>query len=887
MSDTNPEEEHRQEMSEVNSPSRSKSLIQSMLQRLSDAEHNDPYHKRPNTPPYRCRAASGETDAADILRAEVVAVTEEDDNSNDVQQSEVPTETHEDLKSPSMESEESDEGNSGIHILHAVLETPVVGEETSIPPAVIPRWERKVFKPCPLVLDTRRPPPPIPSKKKILPTPPVLNTRSPPPPVYPKKPFLPTPPVLDTRPLPPPIPSKKKILPTPPVLNTRSPPPPVYPKKMFLPSPPVLDIRTPPTPKSCKRSFLHSSPVQDPRTPTPPKSPKTRFLPRLPVQKEDVLLSPRDSLFMNSVITKSQCQFLQPLLDPPPTCTSQGSEVVQKMEPTGSIMEQDLIEPRGKVLGSLPKASMPEEKGLMGEPKLLSKPPSRNKHLSLGLEGRSKDSLNGSTSSGPETREISPDLLPVPLPRSRFLTPIVDKENSGVESVLSDRDKDQINVEVGGLLQPVRNEGGAEEAVIQDTVLRSKHPNMNMKADKVTKSARKIIDRWKENIRKERGKEEIRGEDVEKETENKLHSVNLHRGQNSVRLQAQMTAIEEEEGGKDEEEDSNEEDDNDEEDQEGEDQEGEEFSSVTCMQQSPMSEQPSQAESFRRQGSIISSFKFNFSPVSLMDEILTGEEWAPFLSPNSRRCSSPSVDQSERTSQHGYNDNSQIKNEPELGSLNNVEQNLMDTDISVYEEVIVNLSDKTVENQYDAAQKKVKCNDNGVKAILESETLLDYGAAGRSKLDRSRAKSSNGSNYSVEPIRNQPLDLSCVKSHEVLDSSAQKHRIELNKKRKHRVPKLKKGFFRIGRTTIGAPDIQVKQSSPNSSAASSTPCDIFPTSVFYSIPPSIEQQDTVGSPTQGNLPIKSSDVHSSIVNVSSPRSNVITALRNWAKRKPL
>ncbi|KAJ8000904.1 hypothetical protein DPEC_G00185230 [Dallia pectoralis] len=541
---------------------------------------------------------------------------------------------------------------------------------------------------------------------------------------------------------------------------------------------------------------------------------------------------PQDSLCLNYG-PQSQRQFRQPPLDPTPPYTSLGNEEVEKMEPTGSVAAH------------------------------------------FKSRGRSKDSPDGSTSSEPETRDIScPDYQPVPLPRLRLLTPVVDKEYSGDDSVSSEGDEEQASTAEGAFSQPVSNPGDTGD-VVQDPGFETKHPNKKTKVDRVTKSAKQMIVRWKENTIN-KGKER-KHQEVEQEPESKMQSAALHQGQHSVRLRSQMKDIDEEEDGTDEEE---------EEEYDEEDMETDGFCSVVCTPESPVTEKPSQAKPLTRHSSFLSSFKFDFSPISLMDEILTGEEWAPFLSPNTSPSPSPSVDQSNAAKQHDCDDDSDIIDEPERLSLNNVERNFMDPDNSVYEEVIINLSgpNKTVDNQSDDREKTVnQSNDTRVEAVSKSEMLLDYDSAEWSQLDESTDKSSD-SNNAVEPVINQPLDLPSLKLHDVLDSSAQKHRIELSKKRKHRVTKLNKRFFSIGRTTIRDPDVQlINQFSPSVASAGATPRDTFPSSVFYSVPVSAELQDHVTSRGQDNLPAKGSDGHSS----NSPWSKIITAFRNKPKTKPL
>ncbi|XP_035645132.1 uncharacterized protein si:dkey-9i23.6 isoform X1 [Oncorhynchus keta] len=850
-------------MSEADSHSGSISLIQSMLLRLSTAEDTDqPPNIHPNThrnthpnTPQHLRT-SVETDrgfyvtpqdhnnAELIFQGKLVSVIEDDDNGDHVHddndpQLEVLTERDNDLESSDRDSEEREEGNSGILFLDAGSKKLVdeEKEETSEPPAVVPRWERRQLLPCPPGLDARPPPPPVPPKRKAKPP---LHPTGPPPP--------PPPPALD--------PSQ---------------------------SVPVLG-RVVGEGAGCELR-----PTGHGRGPGG--------------QEEDVLSSSGDRLSMYSaVILKSERRFSQPLLDPTLDSTAQRGGGVQQLETTVSVATQDPSQLRGKDIGRPPKASEPVGMGVMGVPKplesiapkpLIPKPPHGNRSLPQGPERRAQGSPDGGASSGSETRDIPPDLQSIPPETEGVREPPEPSEHiaDGSESPRTPAEF-RCNTEEGGLMEGGRNLEGTHEVVDQDAatwggggVLGSKHPNIKtMKGGKVKKFAKKMMSRWKQSREEKRGNGEIQEDDGEKEVESERPLVNLRQDRHSVRLHTNMSVIEEEED------------------------EEEKRSSEAAP---PTMEPPSQAETERkpvgqraRFQSSFSSFKFNFSPISLVDEILTGEEWSPFLSIKDSPAPLLSVYQSEAASQHGGDKGDQLKTEPEFRLPNDVQHNHEDIGHSLYEDVHFSQSSskEIVDNQSDNRQQEVdNNNDTGADAIavIKPKILLDNDAAEESELDHSRPISKD-IHDSKSPIRNQSkdhLDFSCVKSLGVLDSSAQKHKIHLSKKRKHRLPGLKtRKTFKIRRTAIKAPEIKFLKPSPpptlsptslpSSSSSCSSPSYVFPSSVFYSIPPSAEEHDPGTTPTQGNFSVKTTE--SSRKPDSSPKpplSKFMTVLRDKTKRK--
>ncbi|XP_064782272.1 uncharacterized protein si:dkey-9i23.6 [Oncorhynchus masou masou] len=849
-------------MSEADSHSGSISLIQSMLLRLSTAEDTDqPPNIHPNThrnthpnTPHHLRT-SVETDrgfyvtpqdhnnAELIFQGKLVSVIEDDDNSDHVDddndpQLEVLTERDNDLESSDRDSEEREEGNSGILFLDAGSKKLVdeEKEETSEPPAVVPRWERRQLLPCPPGLDARPPPPPVPPKRKAKPP---LHPTGPPPP--------PPPPALD--------PSQGV---------------------------PVLG-RVVGEGAGCEL-----------RPPGHGRGPGG--------QEEDMLSSSGDRLSMYSaVILKSELRFSQPLLDPTLDSTAQRGGGLQQLETTVSVATQDPSQLRGKDIGRPPKTSEPVGMGVMGVPKplesiaptpLIPKPPHRNTSLPQGPERRAQDSPDGSASSGSEARVIPPDLQSIPPETEGVREPPEPSEHiaDGSESSRTPAEF-RCNIEEGGLMERGRNLEGTHEVVVQDAatwggvgVLGSKHPNIKtMKGGKVKKFAKKIMSRWKQSREEKRGNGEIQEDDGEKEVESEMPLVNLGQDRHSVRLHTKMSVIEEEED------------------------EEEKRSSEAAP---PTMEPPSQAETERkpvgqhaRFQSSFSSFKFNFSPISLVDEILTGEEWSPFLSIKDSPAPSLSVYQSEAASQHG-GEGDQLKTDPELHLPNNVQHNHENIGHSLYEDVHFSQSssNEIVDNQSDYRQQEVENNnDTGADAIavIKPKILLDNDPAEESELDHSRPISKD-IHDSKSPIRNQSkdhLDFSCVKSLGVLDSSAQKHKIHLSKKRKHRLPGLKtRKTFKIRRTAIKAPEIKFLKPSPpptlsptslpSSSSSCSSPSYVFPSSVFYSIPPSAEEHDHGTTTTQGNFSVKTTECsRKPDASPKLPLSKFITVLRDKTKKK--
>ncbi|XP_042185674.1 uncharacterized protein LOC121847714 isoform X1 [Oncorhynchus tshawytscha] len=267
---------------------------------------------------------------------------------------------------------------------------------------------------------------------------------------------------------------------------------------------------------------------------------------------------------------------------------------------------------------------------------------------------------------------------------------------------------------------------------------------------KMKKSTKMMMSRWKESQEEKGGNGEIQDDDGEREVESEMPLVHLHQDRHSVRLHAKMSAIEEEE------------------------EEEEEKRSGEATQESPTMERPSQAETERkpvghhaRFQSSFSSFKFNFSSISLVDEILTGDEWSPFLSIRDSPAPSLSVFQSEAASQHGYDEGDQLKTGPELRLPNDVQHNHEDIGLSLYEAVSFSQSspNEIVDNQSDNRQQEVdNNNDTGADAIavIKPKILLENDAAEESELDHSRPISKD-THDTVElcksPIRTQSKDL--------------------------------------------------------------------------------------------------------------------------------
>ncbi|XP_064784919.1 uncharacterized protein LOC135508572 [Oncorhynchus masou masou] len=710
-------------MSEADSHSGSMSLIQSMLRRLSTAEDTDQppnIHSNTHRNTHQHLRTSVETDRGFYVtpqdhnnaelkfKGKLAAVIEDDDgdcvDDDKDPQLKVPTERDNDPESSDRDSER-EEGNSGIPFLDAGLEK--LGNEEEVEtretPSVIPRWEGRQLPLCPPGLDARPPLPPVPPKRRAKPP---LHPTGPPPP----------PPALD--------PSRSA---------------PVW--GGVVGEGPGCELR----------------PTGHGRGPGG--------------QEEDMLLSSGDMLSIYSaVILKSERRFSQPILDFTLGSTAQRGGGVQQLETTVSMATQDPSKLRGKDIGRPPKSSEPVGMGVMGIPKpleltppkpLLPKPPRKNRSLAQGPEGRAQDSPDGSASSGSETRDIPPGFQSVP-PGTEGVREPPDPSKHIADGSESSRTPAEIrsNTEERGLLEGGRNLEGTPEVVVQDTatwggggVLGSKHLNMKkMKGGKLKKFTKKMMSRWKESREEKEGNGETQDDDGEKEVESKMPLVHLHQDRHSVRLHAKMSIIEEE-GGKEEE---------------------EEKRSGEATQESPTMDRPSQAETERKPvghhasfQSSFSSFKFNFSSISLVDEILTGDEWSPFLSIKDSPAPSPSVYQSEAASQHDYDEGDQLKTGPELRLPNDVQHNHEDIGFSLYEAVSFSQSspNEIVDNQSDNRQQEVdNNNDTGADAIavIKPKIILENDAMEESELDYSRPISKD-IHDTVElcksPIRTQSKDL--------------------------------------------------------------------------------------------------------------------------------
>ncbi|XP_059410395.1 uncharacterized protein LOC132143833 [Carassius carassius] len=203
----------------------------------------------------------------------------------------------------------------------------------------------------------------------------------------------------------------------------------------------------------------------------------------------------------------------------------------------------------------------------------------------------------------------------------------------------------------------------------------------------------------------------------------------------------------------------------------------------------------------------LKDFKLNLEPINLMEEIFTGSEWLSYLpikeSPVEKDTSDQSMtndvlqpekdirldvppptaeqDQSEdmKTPEEDQSEDTKVNQEKSVAKLNSdfdVKQVELDANIFAIPKALLTNN----------AKQKMACESNKSDDV---NNCVNMYIIPKNDLPLMKRKASDG-----------PLDLSTVKSFELLDNSALKSRIRLSKKRHHRPPKKQKKKKKVRRS---------------------------------------------------------------------------------------
>ncbi|XP_007256173.3 titin homolog isoform X1 [Astyanax mexicanus] len=187
-------------------------------------------------------------------------------------------------------------------------------------------------------------------------------------------------------------------------------------------------------------------------------------------------------------------------------------------------------------------------------------------------------------------------------------------------------------------------------------------------------------------------------------------------------------------------------------------------------------------------------FKLNLEPISLMDELFTGDEWTKFLPVKEKQIQEETTDQSQTESSCQSNetqsDNSVIIQNHQPSEDKNQSQSEADQ---------TSVSDRALDEVREVQPRPTP--NKPIYAVHKS--LISNGAVKQKKCELPQYEHSTDDDvydfvevYMLPKnnavVKDLPLDLPDIESIGVLDNSALKNRINLNKNRKHRPPKKKK-----------------------------------------------------------------------------------------------
>ncbi|XP_035515642.1 uncharacterized protein si:dkey-9i23.6 [Morone saxatilis] len=428
------------------------------------------------------------------------------------------------------------------------------------------------------------------------------------------------------------------------------------------------------------------------------------------------------------------------------------------------------------VMKSIPKSSVYQEVELpRAGQRFCLMPPCRNKPTSeITTENKT---LHHSQLPGKQHQNHANEVHHGPLPK-KITIPVRWVQDSEVISKLQSGHQEGTEV-VGSKLDPHQLDAQEIAEMLLDGELKQTIQKTNARG-KVKQLAKKVIGRLKEGREDKRRSKalEMETDDTELTQDERWHG--------------------EEEGMKDKEE--------------------EEGNDEVTVDQSAVTETQSYAGLIkgriaRRNATSESPFSFFkvSSPVKLVEELLSGDEWSQFLHRDQSPTNDPPPCQTHLEDTGQLSANFQLNSSGEQGlTLDVFEGNHAVSENPIYEDIdlptIIKEEQQTREQQQNRA-----CSTAIPSILLERET----------NPISPRTKDIYDTVVFMKPV--QP-NFSDVKSQCVLSTSVQKYIIKLSKKRKHRPPQ-KRHHHNSQADTL------------NQSTTSTSP-QVFSTSIFYNAPPS-------------------------------------------------
>ncbi|XP_026106716.1 uncharacterized protein LOC113078609 [Carassius auratus] len=197
----------------------------------------------------------------------------------------------------------------------------------------------------------------------------------------------------------------------------------------------------------------------------------------------------------------------------------------------------------------------------------------------------------------------------------------------------------------------------------------------------------------------------------------------------------------------------------------------------------------------------LKDFKLNLEPINLMEEIFTGSEWLSYLPIKESPIEKDTSDQSQMIMTNDVlqpEKDIQLDVPPPIAEQDQSED-MKTREVDQSEDMKVNQENSVAKLNSDFDVKQVELDAN-IFAIPKA--LLTNNARKKITCESNKSDDVNNSvNMYIIPKNDlplmkrkasDPLDLSTVKSFELLDNSALKSRIRLSKKRHHRPPKKQK-----------------------------------------------------------------------------------------------
>ncbi|XP_051242071.1 uncharacterized protein si:dkey-9i23.6 isoform X2 [Dicentrarchus labrax] len=443
----------------------------------------------------------------------------------------------------------------------------------------------------------------------------------------------------------------------------------------------------------------------------------------------------------------------------------------ESMTPTMTEMPS---RPKEIVMKSIPKSSVYQEVELpRAGQRFCLMPPCRNKPSEITTENKTlhQSQLPGKQHLNHADGQVHPGPLPQKIP-----IPVPWVQDSEVISKLPSGHQEGTEV-VGSKLDPHQLDAQEIAEMLLDGELKQTNQKTNARG-KVKQLAKKVIGRLKEGREDKRRSKalEMEIDDTELTQDEKWHG---------------------EEGGM-------------------KDEEKEEGNDAVTVDQSAVTETQSYAD--RMKGRIarrnatsespFSSFKVS-SPVKLVEELLSGDEWSQFLHRDQSPMNDPPPCQTHLEDTGQLSANFQLNSSGEQGlTLDVFEGDHAVPEDPVYEDIDLPTINK--EEQQTREQQENRARSTAIPSILLERETNPMSPGTKDIYDTV---------VFIEPV--QPV---YVKSQCVLSTSVQKYIIKLSKKRKHRPPQ------KWHRHNNQADTL-------NQSTTSTSP-QVFSTSIFYNVPPS-------------------------------------------------